>query len=114
MAELKVVSGKNEGQTLSVKTGKDQTIGSSATADVRVKEDGVARKHFKIAFNGQSWKLIAIAVTLVNGNAVDGETEIKHGDKIEAGSATLEFVSEETGMAGGSGGISEADLAGLM
>ena len=61
-----------------------------------------------------SWQLSALADTKVNGEAVSGDVEIKNGDKIEVGSATLEFVVEETGMLGGSGGFSEADLAGMM
>jgi two-component system cell cycle response regulator len=89
-AYLIVLAGENIGQMFPV--GDAETvIGRAADAPVRLKDDGVSRKHAKIVHKDGEitvQDLKSANGTLVNGQRI-GCAALKDGDKIQVGSTTI-------------------------
>ena len=95
IACVEVLSGGSSGRLLPLTTGST-LIGRGSTCDLPLDDDGVSRRHAKIAITeGGEVKLIDLAST--NGTYLNGEkvelTSIREGDRIQVGSdVTVQFV----------------------
>ncbi|KAI5714980.1 hypothetical protein M8J77_008554 [Diaphorina citri] len=67
---------------------QDIVIGKSATADIRIKTDGIQDQHCSVSYNGYKAIIrnLAKAVTFVNNISIKGQqTVLKHNDLIRVG-----------------------------
>src|ERR1700722_13847910 len=89
-AYLIVLAGENLGQMFPIRDS-ETVIGRTADASVRLKDDGVSRKHAKIIHKDGEVSvedLKSANGTLVNGQRVECAA-LKDGDKIQVGSTTI-------------------------
>lgn len=89
-AYLIVLAGENLGQMFPVRD-TETVIGRAADASVRLKDDGVSRRHAKILHSeGQVIveDMKSANGTLLNGQRVD-RAQLQDGDKIQVGSTTI-------------------------
>jgi diguanylate cyclase (GGDEF)-like protein len=89
-AHLIVLAGESLGQMFRVDQ-PEVVIGRAADAGIRVLDDGVSRRHARIALRrGQLWidDLGSVNGTLINGQAVQSAV-LRDGDKIQIGSTTI-------------------------
>jgi two-component system cell cycle response regulator len=89
-AYLIVLAGENLGQMFPVRD-TETVIGRAADAAVRLKDDGVSRKHAKILHKGADVvveDLNSANGTLLNGQRV-AQAVLHDGDKIQVGSTTI-------------------------
>ncbi len=89
-AYLIVLAGENLGQMFPVRDS-ETVIGRAADAAVRLKDDGVSRRHAKIVQKGGDVvveDLNSANGTLVNGQRV-AQAVLHDGDKIQVGSTTI-------------------------
>jgi pSer/pThr/pTyr-binding forkhead associated (FHA) protein len=92
MVQLKILSGKKAG-TAWVARRFPVRIGRSATADLRLEEDGVWDQHLQLEFNpAEGFVLNARppALAVVNGQPVE-QTVLRNGDHIDLGSLKMQF-----------------------
>jgi diguanylate cyclase (GGDEF)-like protein len=97
---LVVLSGLHLGQTFPLDSGRPQTIGRSRSADIRLVDEGVSRKHIRIFIEGDKsseqssdqslWleDLESRNGTFCNGNRVTRRA-LHDGDKIQLGRNTM-------------------------
>ena len=74
------------------------TIGRSRDCDVVLTDPNVSRKHAEIRPRGGSWVVTDLGSTngvRVNGRHIDGPHVIKSGDRIELGTSTVDFDTEQ-------------------
>src|SRR3984957_8380677 len=89
-AYLIVLAGENLGQMFPIRDA-ETVIGRAADASVRLKDDGVSRKHARIVHKDGEVSvedLKSANGTLVNGLRVD-RAALQDGDKIQVGSTTI-------------------------
>jgi len=90
-ASLTILTGNAAGQLF--KCGKTLiTMGRSPQADLRLDDDGISRHHARIrSETGRSWveDLASRNGTFVNGERIDGDVELRDGDKIQVGRGTV-------------------------
>ena len=89
-AYLIVLAGENLGQMFPVRD-TETVIGRAADASVRLKDDGVSRRHAKIVHKGGEVlveDLKSANGTLLNGQRV-AQAILHDGDKIQVGSTTI-------------------------
>jgi two-component system cell cycle response regulator len=90
-ASLTILTGNAAGQLF--KCGKVLiTMGRSPQADLRLDDDGISRHHARIrSETGRSWveDLASRNGTFVNGERIEGDVELKDGDKIQVGRGTV-------------------------
>ncbi len=90
-ASLTILTGNAAGQLF--KCGKVLiTMGRSPQADLRLDDDGISRHHARIrSETGRSWveDLSSRNGTFVNGERIEGDVELKDGDKIQVGRGTV-------------------------
>jgi len=101
MVQLKILSGKKAG-TAWVARRFPVRIGRSASADLRLEEDGVWDEHLQLDLDAaQGFVLNACppALTAVNGQPVQ-RTLLRNGDAIDLGSLKLQFWLCETRQSG--------------
>ncbi len=89
-AYLIVLAGENLGQMFPIREA-ETVIGRAADASVRLKDDGVSRRHARI-LNKDGEVMVedmkSANGTLLNGQRVD-RAELQDGDKIQVGSTTI-------------------------
>lgn len=95
IACLKVLAGISSGTLLPLTTGST-TIGRSESADLTLTDDGISRRHAKIAISEDDIAnlidLDSTNGTFVNGTRVD-MVILREGDRVQIGpEATLQFV----------------------
>ena len=95
IACLKVLAGTSAGTMLPLTTGST-TIGRSDSADLTLTDDGISRRHAKIAISEDDIAnlidLDSTNGTFVNGTRVD-MVILREGDRVQVGpEATLQFV----------------------
>ncbi len=95
IACLKVLAGASAGVMLPLTTGST-TIGRSDSADLTLTDDGISRRHAKIAISEDDIAnlidLDSTNGTFVNGTRVD-MVILREGDRVQVGpEATLRFV----------------------
>jgi two-component system, cell cycle response regulator len=90
-ASLTILTGGAAGQLF--KCNKTTvTLGRSPQADLRLEDDGISRHHARIrSETGRSWveDLASRNGTFVNGERIEGDVELKDGDKIQVGRGTV-------------------------
>jgi two-component system cell cycle response regulator len=87
---LIVLAGENVGRTYRVDQG-ETVIGRGEDASIRVRDDGVSRRHARIVREGDDlWleDLNSVNGTLVNGEAID-RYPLRDSDKIQVGQKTI-------------------------
>jgi two-component system cell cycle response regulator len=90
-AYLIVLAGENLGQMFPIKDA-ETVIGRAADASVRLKDDGVSRKHARLIHKEGEVTvedLKSANGTLLNGQRVEGTATLQDGDKIQVGSTTI-------------------------
>lgn len=88
---LVVLSGADVGQMHKVGDG-ESVIGRSSTANVRLTDDGVSRRHCKLIVQGKSVLIEDLGSAngmFVNGAKIAGTTPLKDGDQIQLGGTTI-------------------------
>ena len=101
MIQLRILSGKKAG-TIWVARRFPVRIGRSATANLRLEEDGVWEQHLLIEFKRGEGYLLATqgeALASVNGEPV-GQTLLHNGDYITVGSVEFQFWLGEVRQSG--------------
>ena len=101
MIQLRIFSGIKAG-TSWVARRFPVRIGRSATADLRLEEDGVWEQHLLIEFKREEGYLLAAqgeALVSVNGEPIE-QTVLHNGDCITAGSVELQFWLGEVRQSG--------------
>jgi pSer/pThr/pTyr-binding forkhead associated (FHA) protein len=101
MVQLKLLSGKKAG-TAWVARRFPVRIGRSATADLRLEEDGVWAQHLQLDFNPAEGFVLharAPALAAVNGQPVQ-QTVLRNGDTIDIGSLKMQFWLREARQTG--------------
>jgi two-component system, cell cycle response regulator len=89
-AYLIVLAGENLGQMFPIRNA-ETVIGRAADASVRLKDDGVSRRHARILHKeGEVFveDMKSANGTLLNGQRVE-RAELQDGDKIQVGSTTI-------------------------
>jgi len=93
-AWVQVLRGRQEGRSYLL-AGRSSTLGLDERAEVGLFGDPtVARRHAEIVARGREFVLRVVAPpgrTRVNGRAVEGETPLRDGDRIELGGTLLLF-----------------------
>ena len=88
---LTILTGSAAGQLF--KCGKATIVmGRSPQADLKLDDDGISRHHARLRCEtGRSWvqDLSSRNGTFVNGERIDGDIELKDGDKIQVGRGTV-------------------------
>lgn len=91
-AYLIVISGRSVGRMYKLSaSGSETSIGRTPDADVFIDDEGVSRRHAKIAYDSGSVRLIDLGSTngtFANGQKVDTRL-LKDGDRIQIGSTTI-------------------------
>lgn len=91
MAELKIMNGGWETRR---ELGDRLVIGRDVECDVRVDDPKISRVHCLIQREGRDW--VAVDLDSHNGTLVSGwpltRQTLKHGDVLEIGAATLQFL----------------------
>ncbi len=98
MIQIEILNGTKAGtrwvaRRFPFRIGRDQQAGLS------LPDDGVWDSHCELNLrSGEGFSLSARpeALTLVNGEAVNGEVRLRNGDRIEAGSVALHFSLSPT------------------
>lgn len=95
IACLKVLTGSRTGTVLPLTTGSN-TIGRSDSADLTLTDDGISRRHAKVAISEDDianlLDLDSTNGTFVNGTRVD-MVILREGDRVQVGpEARLQFV----------------------
>ena len=96
MVQFRILSGKNAGQTKSVRNFPS-VIGRSKSADFRVEERGVWDRHIELTMDPSvafSIRAFPDATVYVNGDEVS-RADLKLGDLVEIGSCKMEFFLEQ-------------------
>ena len=89
-AYLIVLQGSNVGEMYRLDAG-ETIIGRASTANIKLGDDGVSRKHAKVVVDGAAVRIEDLGSsngTLVNGDKVDSR-RLRDGDKIQIGSTTI-------------------------
>ena len=93
MVELKILSGKQAGASV-VARRFPFYVGRAADSGLRLEDEGVFERHFRILLKPAEGFLVAgepNAVTAVNNQPV-AEARLRAGDTIQAGSVSLAFA----------------------
>lgn len=88
---LTVITGSASGTQFKVYKGA-AVIGRAPTAELRIEDDGISRRHARIrAETGRAWveDLGSRNGTFVNGVKISATTELDDGDKIQVGRGTV-------------------------
>lgn len=96
MVQFRILSGKNTGQSKSVRNFPS-VIGRSKSANLRVEERGVWDRHIELMVNPSaafSIRAFPEATVYVNGDEVS-QADLKLGDLVEIGSCKMEFFLEQ-------------------
>ncbi len=107
MAKLVIKSGSRAGESVDLDEGK-LLIGRSVRAKLRLSDDGIARNHADVSFDGGSYYIEDRGSddgTHVGGSAISGKTKLDDGAEIKVGSVTLVF---EGGGGAAAGATAEA------
>lgn len=89
-AYLIVLAGSDVGKTFKLSDG-EVTIGRSRSADIKLDDDSISRKHVRLRLSGEEVLLEDLKSsngTLVNGERVS-ESPLADGDKIRVGETTI-------------------------
>jgi len=100
MIQLKILSGKMAG-TETVARRFPFKIGRSASADLRLEEDGVWDQHLELAFVAATGFVLTIhpdALAAINGHAIR-EAVLRNGDELAIGALRIRFWLGETTQA---------------
>ncbi len=100
MIQLKILSGKMAG-TETVARRFPFKIGRSASADLRLEEDGVWDQHLELAFVASTGFVLNAhpdALTALNGHAFR-EAVLRNGDELSIGALRIRFWLGETTQA---------------
>lgn len=82
------------GERHDLRPGQTATIGRLPTATVVVTDPNVSRRHCEVRSAGDAWVVVDLGSTngtRVNGNPVDGEQRLTHGDVVTIGATRLRF-----------------------
>lgn len=93
MVELKILSGKQAGASV-VARRFPFSVGRAADSGLRLEAEGVFDRHFRIQLKPGTGFVLASepnAVTAVNNQPI-GETRLRSGDTIQAGSVSISFA----------------------
>jgi diguanylate cyclase (GGDEF)-like protein len=88
---LTVLTGGVAGQQFKI-TNAEAVIGRGSTAAIRIEDDGISRNHATIRCeSGRAWidDLSSRNGTFVNGRRISQRTELRDGDKLGVGRATV-------------------------
>src|SRR6266404_2913877 len=100
MIQLKILSGKMAG-TETVARRFPFKIGRSASADLRLEEDGVWDQHLELAFVAATGFVLTTrpdALAAINGHAIR-EAVLRNGDELAIGALRIRFWLGETTQA---------------
>ena len=95
-AMLLVLSGRNVGTVIPLDIS-EITIGRDPACDVRLGDEGISRRHIRLAASGQEWTVEDMGSTngtTVNGEKLAGRRELGEGDRILMGHTVLKFVRQ--------------------
>jgi diguanylate cyclase (GGDEF)-like protein len=95
-AMLLVLSGRNVGTVIPLDIS-EVTIGRDPACDVRLGDDGISRRHVRLAAAGQAWMVEDVGSTngtTVNGEKLAAKRELEEGDRILLGHTVLKFVRQ--------------------
>ena len=102
MVQLKILSGKQAGQTFMARRFPFQ-VGRAADQDLTMDEPGVWDRHLDIHFEAGAGFIATPqgeALLTINGEAVSEQTRLCNGDTIGIGGAQLQFWLGETRQSG--------------
>jgi len=91
-AQLSVLTGDKKGEDIFLVA--ENTIGSDK-GNIRLKDRGVSGEHARINFVGNKYILTNVSLTnptMVNGNDIDGDYELKDKDEILMGTVKVRFA----------------------
>ena len=100
MIQLKILSGKMAG-TETVARRFPFKIGRSASADLRLEEDGVWEQHLELAFVAATGFVLTThpdALAAINGHAIR-KAVLRNGDELAIGALRIRFWLGETTQA---------------
>jgi two-component system cell cycle response regulator len=94
-AYLLVLAGPQFGEMFALPSGNDLVIGRRDGVDIRIRDDGVSRRHATIRVDGEGALLVDLGSA--NGTYVEGtrrpETRVTDGARIQIGAhTTLKFI----------------------
>jgi len=91
-----VIEGPDAGAEFRLPPDEPQLLGRSSEA-LPITDQSVSRRQAELTPDGGRWwvrDLESANGTLLNGSAIDGRVELRHGDEIRCGSTLLRFSSE--------------------
>jgi pSer/pThr/pTyr-binding forkhead associated (FHA) protein len=96
MASLFVVAGKERGKYFVLEEGVTR-LGRDEHADIQILDDMISRSHLDVTYDSEKSAcriedLKSANGTVVNGQRVAGEVELKDGDTIRIGESTLLYT----------------------
>jgi pSer/pThr/pTyr-binding forkhead associated (FHA) protein len=93
-AQIQVLLGPDRGKLFRVEAGATLQIGRSEASDTQLTDASVSRLHCHLDYDGKRGVLTNISTkgTLVNGKAIEGEKELRHGDIIRVGVTELRYA----------------------
>jgi pSer/pThr/pTyr-binding forkhead associated (FHA) protein len=99
--KLRVDSGKNAGKEIRI-PGKKFVIGRGEDCQLRATSDMISRRHCELTVEDSYAAVKDLGSrngTIVNGKVIEGETQLKSGDKLKVGPLEFEIVLA-TGLTG--------------
>lgn len=96
MHVLRVIDGPDAGAEFRLPPDEPQLLGRSSEA-LPITDQSVSRRQAELTPDGGRWwvrDLESANGTLLNGRAIDGRVELRHGDEIRCGATLLRFSSE--------------------
>ncbi|MEW6284561.1 MAG: FHA domain-containing protein, partial [Candidatus Eremiobacterota bacterium] len=92
---LEVCSGSQPGL---VELGESTTLGRGPECDLRLPHETVSRRHCRIVRWEGSYRVRPVGggLTLINGLPLEDERELRHGDRLQLGEATVVRFLDQT------------------
>ncbi|MCG3133645.1 MAG: Serine/threonine-protein kinase PknD [Planctomycetes bacterium] len=114
MPNLIVERGREKGLSFEISAGTEFVVGRDPdTVQAVISDVAASRRHFSISQKDGRWVLADLQSrngTYLNETAVDGETPLAIGDRIQVGETVFSFLEEE--KAEGKGGLAGKEIGG--
>lgn len=97
-AHLEILSGDRSGEKVSLSTHKTYILGREAAVDIPLPEKKISRRHASLTVSDAGIiieDLQSLNGTFVNGNLIEGPTELQDRDRFQIGSHLFELVSSD-------------------
>jgi serine phosphatase RsbU (regulator of sigma subunit) len=116
ICRLVVESGEQEGMIFPLRETV-VSIGRGPDNTIQIIDTRLSRNHTMMILNDSTWFLRDLKSkngTLINGEKIEGDRPLAHGDRIQAGDSAFVFEQESAADTGAAGGLRVSEDEGLV